>query len=125
MKHTNMAIAMIALVASAVAQAPNRISPDEPNLREPFTKACVKALMAIRDFKGTAGLTGPAKDAYEDARTQANSANAPEILMIANLTNFAIMRSADRGKRCRRPGFGTSGSTGCCRTFTSIFARSQ
>jgi hypothetical protein len=51
--------------------------------------------MAIRDFKGTAGLTGPAKDAYEDARTQANSANAPETLMIANLTNFAIMRSAD------------------------------
>ena len=95
MKHTNMAIAMIALVASAVGQAPNRTSPEKPNLREPFTKVCLKALMAIRDFKGTAGLTGPAKDAYEDARTQANSANAPETLMIANLTNFAIMRSAD------------------------------
>jgi len=77
MKHTNMAIAMIALVASAVGQAPNIISPEKPNLREPFTKVCLKALMAIRDFKGTAGLTGPAKDAYEDARTQANSANAP------------------------------------------------
>ena len=51
--------------------------------------------MAIRDFKGTASLTGPAKDAYEDARTQANSANPPETLMIANLTDFAIMRSAD------------------------------
>ena len=95
MKHTTMAIAMIALLASAVAQAPNKISPDKPNLREPFTKACLKALNAIRDFKGTASLTGPAKDAYEDARTQANSANPPETLMIANLTDFAIMRSAD------------------------------
>src|SRR3984893_5649018 len=95
MKHTNMAIAMIALVASAVGQASNKISPDKPNLREPFTKACLKALNAIRDFKGTASLTGPAKDAYEDAGTQANSANPPETLMIANLTDFAIMRSAD------------------------------
>jgi hypothetical protein len=95
MKHTNMAIAMIALVASAVGQAPNKISPDKPNLREPFAKASLQALIAIRDFKGTAGLTGRAKDAYEDARTHANSANAPETLMIANLTNFAIMRSAD------------------------------
>ena len=97
MKHSDTAttIAMIALLASAVAQAPNKISPDKPNLREPFTKTCLKALITIRDFKGTAGLTGPAKDAYEDARTKANSANAPETLMISNLTNFAIMRSTD------------------------------
>ena len=68
MKYTILAIATIALVASAVAQAPNKISPDKPNLREPFTKACLKALLAIGDFKGTASLTGPAKNAYEDAR---------------------------------------------------------
>ena len=90
-----MAIAMIALVASAVAQAPSKISPEKPSLRESFTKTCLKALLAIRDFKGTGSLTGPAKDAYEDARVKANSSNAPETLMIANLTNFAIMRSAD------------------------------
>ena len=99
MKYTKRAIAMIAFLASAVAQAPNKISPDQPNLREPFTKACLKALMAIGDFKGTAGLTGPAKDAYENARAKANSANAPETLMIANLTSFAIMRSADNQAR--------------------------
>ena len=52
MKHTNMAIAMIALVASAVAQAPNKISPDKPNLREPFTKACLKALNGNQRFQG-------------------------------------------------------------------------
>ncbi len=95
MKYTKLAIAMIALAASTAAQAPNEISPDKPNLREPFTKACLKALFAIGDFKGTASLTGSARDAYEDARAKANSANAPETLMIANLTNFAIMRSAD------------------------------
>jgi hypothetical protein len=99
MKYTKIAIAMIAFLASAVAQAPNKISPDKPNLREPFTKACLKALMAIGDFKGTAGLTGQAKDAYENARAKANSANAPETLMIANLTTFAIMRSADNQAR--------------------------
>ena len=90
---------MMALVASAVAQAPNKTSPDKPNLREPFTKACLKALLAIGDFKGTASLTGPAKNAYEDARAMATSANAPETLMLANLTNFAIMRSADNQAR--------------------------
>jgi hypothetical protein len=99
MKYTKIAIAMIAFLASAVAQAPNKISPDQPNLREPFTKACLKTLMAIGDFKGTAGLTGPAKDAYENARAKANLASAPETLMIANLTSFAIMRSADNQAR--------------------------
>src|SRR5882724_11464924 len=99
MKHTKLAVATIALVASAVAQAPNKINPDKPNLREPFTKACLKAMLAIGDFKGTASLTGPAKDAFENARAKANSANAPETLMIANLTNFAIMRSADNQAR--------------------------
>ncbi len=48
------AIALIALVASAIAQAP-----------------------------------------YENARVKASSSSVPETLMIANLTNFAIMRSAD------------------------------
>jgi hypothetical protein len=95
MNYIKKAIAMVALVASAVAQAPNKTSPDKPNLREPFTKACLKALLAIGDFKGTASLTGPAKNAYEDARALATSANATETLMLANLTNFAIMRSAD------------------------------
>jgi len=95
MNYIKKAIAMMALVAAAVAQAPNKTSPDKPNLREPFTKACLKALLAIGDFKGTAGLTGPAKNAYEDARAMATSANAPETLMLANLTDFAIMRSAD------------------------------
>ncbi len=95
MNYVKKAIAMMALVSSAVAQAPNKTSPDKPNLRERFTKACLKALLAIGDFKGTASLTGPAKNAYEDARAMATSANAPETLMLANLTNFAIMRSAD------------------------------
>jgi len=95
MNYIKKAIAMMALVASAVAQASDKTSPDKPNLREPFTKACLKALLAIGDFKGTASLTGPAKNAYEDARAMATSANAPETLMLANLTNFAIMRSAD------------------------------
>ena len=95
MKYIKMATAMIALAASTVAQVPNKVTSDKPDLREPFTKACLKALLAIGNFKGTASLTGSAKDAYEDARAKANSANAPETLMIANLTNFAIMRSAD------------------------------
>ena len=95
MNYIKKAIAMMALVASAVAQASDKTSPDKPNLREPFTKACLKALLAIGDFKGTASLTGPAKNAYEDARAMATSANAPETLMLANLTNFAIMRSTD------------------------------
>lgn len=50
---------------------------------------------SIGDFKGTASLTGPAKNAYQDARATVTSATAPETLMLANLTNFAIMRSAD------------------------------
>ena len=90
-----MAIALIALVASAIAQAPRKMSPEKPSLRDSFTKTCLKALLAIRDFKGIGSLTGPAKDAYENARVKASSSSAPETLMIANLTNFAIMRSAD------------------------------
>jgi hypothetical protein len=90
-----MAIALIALVASAIAQAPRKMSPEKPSLRDSFTKTCLKALLAIRDFKGIGSLTGPAKDAYENARVKAISSSAPETLMIANLTNFAIMRSAD------------------------------
>jgi len=99
MKYIKMAIALIALVASSVAQAPNKMSPEKPNLGDSFSKTCLKALLAIRDFKGTGSLTGRAKDAYEDARVRSNSASAPETLMIANLTNFAIMRSEDNQAR--------------------------
>ena len=99
MKYIKMAIALIALVASSVAQAPNKTSPEKPNLGDSFSKTCLKALLAIRDFKGTGSLTGRAKDAYEDARVRSNSASAPETLMIANLTNFAIMRSEDNQAR--------------------------
>jgi hypothetical protein len=95
MNYIKMAIALIALTASSVSQAPKKMSPGKPDLSDSFTKTCLKALMAIGDFKGTGSLMGPAKDAYEDARATANSASAPETLMIANLTNFAIMRSAD------------------------------
>jgi len=99
MKYIKMAIALIALVASSVAQAPNKMSPEKPNLGDSFSKTCLKALLAIRDFKGIGSLTGRAKDAYEDARIRSNSASAPETLMIANLTNFAIMRSEDNQAR--------------------------
>jgi hypothetical protein len=95
MKYIKTAIALIAIVVSAVAQAPKKMSPEKPSLSESFTKTCLKALFAIGDFTGTGSLTGPAKDAYEAARVKANSASAPETLMISNLTNFAIMRSAD------------------------------
>jgi len=99
MKYIKMAIALIALVASSVAQAPNKTSPEKPNLGDSFSKTCLKALLAIRDFKGIGSLTGRAKDAYEDARVRSNSTSAPETLMIANLTNFAIMRSEDNQAR--------------------------
>ena len=95
MNHIKMTIVLIAIVGLSVAQAPKKINPEKPNLSESFTKTCLKALLAIGDFKGTASLTGPAKNAYEDARAMATSANAPETLMLANLTNFAIMRSTD------------------------------
>src|SRR6476660_4499997 len=95
MTRIKIAFAMVALAASVIAQAPNKMS----NLKEPFTKVCLKALLAIGDFKGTASLTGPAKNAYEDARAKANSADASETLMITNLTSFAIMRSADNQAR--------------------------
>jgi hypothetical protein len=94
MNYIKMAIALIAIVASAVAQTPKE-SPEKPNLSVSFAKTALKALLAIGDFKGTGSLTGPAKNAYEDARVKANSTSAPETLMLANLTDFAIMRSAD------------------------------
>jgi len=99
MKYIKITIALIALVASSVAQAPNKMTPEKPNLGDSFSKTCLKALLAIRDFKGTGSLTGRAKDAYEDARVRSNSTSAPETLMIANLTNFAIMRSEDNQAR--------------------------
>ncbi len=96
MKYSQTTIVLSALVALAVAQAPKKTSsPDKPNLGDSFAKMGLKALLAIGDFTGTESLTGSAKDAFEDARAKANSASAPETLMLANLTNFAIMRSAD------------------------------
>lgn len=94
MNYIKMAIALIAIVASTVAQTPKK-SPEKPNLSVSFAKTALKALLAIGDFKGTGSLTGPAKNAYEDARVKANSASAPETLMLANMTDFAIVRSAD------------------------------
>ncbi len=95
MNHIKMTIVLIAIVGLSVAQAPKKISPEKPNLSESFTKTCLNALLAIENFTGTGSLTGPAKDAHEAARIKANSASAPETSMFANLTNFAIMRSAD------------------------------
>ena len=95
MNHIKMTIVLIAIVGLSVAQAPKKINPEKPNLSESFTKTCLKALWAIENFTGTGSLTGPAKDAHEAARIKANSASAPETSMFANLTNFAIMRSAD------------------------------
>ena len=95
MNYIKIAIALIALIAPAIAQAPKKTSPEKPNLSDSFSKTCLRAISAITDFKGTGSLAGPAKDALEDARAKANSASAPETLMIANLINFAIMRSAD------------------------------
>jgi hypothetical protein len=95
MKFIKITIIVVGLVAWGVAQAPEKTSPEKPNLRESFAKTGLKALLAIGDFKGTASLTGPAQNAYEDARVMANSTSAPETLMIANLRDFAIMRSTD------------------------------
>ena len=88
-------IVLVGLVSVAVAQAPKKTKPEGPNLRQTFAKTGLKALLAIGDFKGTASLTGPAQNAYEDARVMANSASVPETLMTANLRDFAIMRSTD------------------------------
>jgi hypothetical protein len=95
MKHVKITIVLVALVASAFAQAPNKTNPEKPDLSKSFAKTGLKALLAIGDFKGTGSLTGPAKNALEDARGMANSASGPETLMIGNLLDFAIMRSAD------------------------------
>ena len=95
MKYIKFTIVLIGLVTVAVAQAPKKTKPEEPNLRQTFAKTGLKALLAIGDFKGIASLTGPAQNAYEDARVMANSASARETLMLANLRDFAIMRSTD------------------------------
>lgn len=94
MKYIKIAIGLIVLVALAVAQTP-KATPEKPNLSASFAKTALKALLAIADFKGTGSLTGPAKSAYEEARVKANSTSAPETLVIANLLDFAIMRSTD------------------------------
>jgi hypothetical protein len=94
MKYIKITIVLVGLVSSAVAQA-KKASPEKPDLRESFSKTGLKALLAIGHFKGTGSLTGPAKSALEDARVMANSTSAPGTLMIANLLDFAIMRSTD------------------------------
>jgi hypothetical protein len=94
-KYIKITVILVGLVAGAVAQAPKKTISQRPNLRESFAKASLKALLAIGDFKGTGSLTGPAQDAYEDARATGNSTSAPETLMLANLRDLAIMRSTD------------------------------
>jgi hypothetical protein len=94
MKYIMITIVLVGMVASTVAQAPKE-APEKPNLSASFVKTALKALLAIADFKGPGSLTGPAKSALEDARAKANSTSAPETLMIANLLEFAIMRSTD------------------------------
>ena len=94
MNYIKIAIAIVAIVASAVAQAPKE-TPEKPNLSVSFAKSGLKALLAIGNFKGTGSLTGPARNACDDARIKTNATSAPEALMIANLLDFAIMRSAD------------------------------
>jgi hypothetical protein len=94
-----IAIVLVGLGASVVAQAPQTTVPATPNLNDLFAKTGVKALQAIGDFKGTGSLSGPAKDALEAARVEASSTSTPETLMFANLLNFAIMRSADNLSR--------------------------
>jgi hypothetical protein len=94
-KYIKITVILVGLVAGAVAQAPKKTISPRPNLRESFAKAGLKALLAIGDFKGTGSLTGPAQDAYEDARVTVNSTRAPETLMFANLRDLAIMRSTD------------------------------
>lgn len=90
MNYIKMPIAIVAIVASAIAQAPKKL-----NLSVSFAKSGLKALLAIGNFKGTGSLTGPARNACEDARRKTNSTSTTETLMIANLLDFAIMRSAD------------------------------
>jgi hypothetical protein len=94
MNYVKMPIVIVVLVASSVAQTPQEKA-EKPNLSASFAKTGLKALLVIGDFKGTGSLTGPAKSAYEDARVKANTNSVPETLMISNLLDFAIMRSAD------------------------------
>jgi hypothetical protein len=68
---------------------------EKHSLSVSFAKTALRVLLAIGDFKGTGSLAGPAKNAYEDARVKADSTSAPETLTIANLLDFAIMRSTD------------------------------
>jgi hypothetical protein len=94
MNYLKTAITIVVLVASSVAQKPQETL-ENPNLSASFAKTGLKALQVIGGFKGTGSLTGSAKNAYEDARVKVNSNSAPETLMITNLLDFAIMRSAD------------------------------
>jgi|RhiMetdeSRZDD1v2_1073273.scaffolds.fasta_scaffold4552565_2 hypothetical protein len=53
MNYIEMAIALIAILALAVAQTPKE-TPEKPNLSVSFAKTALKAPLAIGDFKGTA-----------------------------------------------------------------------
>ena len=48
MTRIKIAFAMVALAASVIAQVPNKMS----NLKEPFTKVCLKALFGNWRFQG-------------------------------------------------------------------------
>jgi hypothetical protein len=98
MKQIMITMILVGLVGTAVAQV-QKETPEKPNLGATFARTALKALLAIGDFKGTGSLTGPAKNAYENARVKANSTSAPETLMIANLLDFAIMRTTDNQTR--------------------------
>lgn len=94
MKCIKITIVVLALIVSAIAQAP-KDSLVKPNLPQAFANTGVNALVAIGDFKGTGSLTGLAKNAYESASSMASPSSEPERLMVANLRDFAIMRSTD------------------------------
>jgi hypothetical protein len=52
MNYIKMAIALIALTASSVSQAPKDMSPGRPNLSDSFTKTGLKAIYGDRRFQG-------------------------------------------------------------------------
>jgi hypothetical protein len=85
-------VVLVGLAASAMTQAPKKTNPE---LSDSFAKTGLKALQAIGEFKGMGSLTGPAKAAFEAMHTEARSTSSGETLMVANLLDFAIMRSTD------------------------------
>jgi hypothetical protein len=53
MKKLTIIVVLVGLGASAVAQGPKKTDPEKPKLSDSFAKTGLKALQAIRDFKGT------------------------------------------------------------------------